>query len=121
MSGSTFPTLAGSIMEVERTPFYGTTVQTEASGRELRVAWMDSPRYRFRLRFDFLRQDAGGDEANTLLAFHATHKGSWDSFLYTDPYDGTSRRVRFASDELPTTRRTGRVWTAEVELVSMAA
>lgn len=121
MSSSTFPTLAGAQIEVERTPFYSTNVQTEASGRELRAAWLAAPRYRYRISYDFLRQDAGGDEAATLLNFFITHKGSFESFLFTDPHDGATVRVRFASDELPLQRRVGRVWKGEVELVSVAA
>lgn len=121
MSSSLFPTLAGAQLDVERTPIYSTTVQTEASGRELRAAWMTAARYRYRIPYDFLRQDAAGDEAATLLAFFDAHKGSYESFLFTDPYDGVTRRVRFAADELPLQRRLGRVWRGEVELLSVAA
>lgn len=121
MSSSTYPTLAGAQMEVERIPYYSTTVQTEASGRELRAAWMTTPRYRYRIEYDFLRQDAAGDEAATLINFFTTHKGSYESFLFTDPYDGATVRVRFASDELDVARRYTRIWKATVELISVAA
>lgn len=121
MSTSVYPALSGALIEVTRTPFYSTTVQTEASGRELRAAWMSAPRYRYQISYDFLRQDAATDEAALLLAFFTAHKGSYESFLFTDPYDGASVRVRFASDELALQRRTGRVWKGQVELVSVAA
>jgi uncharacterized protein (TIGR02217 family) len=194
LSTSVYPTLAGSQIDVDRTPVYSTTVQTEASGRELRIAQRSAARYRYRISYDFLRQNASPDEAQTLLAFLSVHRGQWDSFLFTDPYnaaasatsfgtgDGTTtifylrdeigdrvgacngtpqiykdgvlqtvtthytldstngkvtfvtapanglpltwtgafyRRVRFARDDIPMTRRVSRIWRAEVELISV--
>lgn len=86
MSSSIYPTLAGSLIDVERTALYDTTVQRESSGRELRVSRQSAARYRYSISYDFLRQDfSGGDEFATLSNFFATHRGGWDSFLFSDP------------------------------------
>lgn len=103
MSSSIFPTLAGSLIDVSRSAFYDTKVQMEASGRELRISNRSAARYRYRIEYDFLRQDSGGDEAQTLLAFHAAHRGAWDSFLYTDPYNATATATSFGTGDGATT------------------
>lgn len=90
MSVSVYPDLAGAQVEVERTPVYDTVVQRESNGREMRVARQTAARYRYSITYNFLRQDfSGGDELATLSNFFATHKGSWDSFLFTDPKEST--------------------------------
>lgn len=90
MSNSVYPTLAGAQKEVDRVPVYSSIVQRESSGRELRVNTQTAARYKYRLSYDFLRQDySGGDELATLSNFFATHRGSWDSFLFTDPKEST--------------------------------
>lgn len=90
MSVSIYPTLAGSLIDVSRETIYDTVVQRESNGRELRVARQTAARYRYSITYDFLRQDySGGDELATLSNFFATHKGGWDSFLFTDPKEST--------------------------------
>ena len=90
MSNSVYPTLAGAQKEVDRVPIYSSIVQREASGRELRVNTQTAARYKYRISYDFLRQDySGGDELATLSNFFATMRGSWDSFLFTDPKEST--------------------------------
>jgi hypothetical protein len=103
MSNSIFPTLAGVQMGVERTAVYDTTVQREFGGRELRIARSYGPRYRYRLDFDFLRQDATTDEAAALLTFYAAHAGAWDSFLFSDPYDSAVTAQEFGAGDASTT------------------
>jgi hypothetical protein len=99
MSSNIFPTLAGVQMDVGRSVFYDTVVQREASGRELRIARQSSPRYRYRLNFDFLRQDSSGDEAATLQRFFMAHSGPYDSFLFLDPYDSTVTNQQFGQGD----------------------
>jgi uncharacterized protein (TIGR02217 family) len=103
VSNSVFPTLAGSLMEVDREPMYSTIVQRESGGRELRVNTQTAARYRYRISYDFLRQDAGGDEAATLQAFFSTHRGSWDSFFFTDPYNSAVTTRNFGTGDGTTT------------------
>ena len=90
MSVSIYPTLAGSLIDVSRETIYDTVVQRESNGRELRIASQTAARYNYSITYDFLRQDfSGGDELATLSNFYATHKGSWDSFLFSDPKEST--------------------------------
>lgn len=111
MSLSVFPTLEGSQAEIDREPMYATIIQRESGGRELRLNTQSAARYRYRISYDFLRQDAGGDEAQALQAFFAAHRGSWDSFFFLDPYNsavtlrnfGTgdgSKTVYYLADEM---------------------
>jgi hypothetical protein len=102
MSSNIFPTLAGVQMGVERSVFYDTVIQREASGRELRIARQTSPRYRYRLSFDFLRQDSAGDEAATLQGFYLANSGPYDSFLFLDPYDSTVTNQQFGHGDTTT-------------------
>jgi hypothetical protein len=106
MSGS-FPTnLPGLKINVTRKPIYSTKIQRSASGRELRVAWYATPLYEYTMEFDILRQgtlETGGSaftELATITNFFNAQLGAWDSFNYTDPYDGTVRLCRFKEDSL---------------------
>jgi uncharacterized protein (TIGR02217 family) len=98
VSTSLYPTLVGAQKEIDRVPFYSSIVQREAGGRELRVNTQTAARYRYRISYDFLRQDTGS-EAQTLLAFFATHRGSWDSFLLVDPYNDTATTQSFGTGD----------------------
>ncbi len=103
MSSSVFPTLSGSVLDIDREAAYATTVQREAGGRELRVNTQAAAIYKWRIGYDFLRQDAGGDEAQTLLAFFKAHRGAWDSFLFTDPYNASVTAQGFGTGDGTTT------------------
>jgi hypothetical protein len=88
MSTLVFPNLPGMDVAIKRTPIYATKVQTASSGKELRASFQSTPRYRYSLPLNFLRQavlNATNDEAAQLLAFFGTHKGKWDSFWLPDP------------------------------------
>ena len=103
MSNSVFPSLDGSTIDVQREPLYQTAIQTEYGGRELRVNTQTAARHRYRITFDFLRQDAATNEAQTLLAFHAAHRGAWDSFFYQDPYNSAVTAQSFGTGNATTT------------------
>lgn len=103
MSTSVYPDLAGAQKEVERVPEYASIIQRESGGRELRVNTQGFAVYRYRYTYDFLRQYAAGDEAQTLFAFFKTHRGSWDSFLFTDPYNSSVTAQSFGTGDGTTT------------------
>lgn len=87
MSTLVFPTLPGMDIAIKRTPVYATKIQTASSGKELRASFQSTPRYRYALPLNFLRQavlNASNDEAAQLLAFFGAHKGRWDSFWLPD-------------------------------------
>ena len=88
MSNLVFPSLPGLDIAVKRTSVFATKVQTSASGKELRARFQSSPRYRYTLPMNFLRQsvlNSSTDEVSQLLSIFSTGSGKWDSFWMTDP------------------------------------
>ena len=87
MSNLVFPNLPGLDIAIKRTPVYATKVQTASSGKELRASFQSTPRYRYSLPLNFLRQavlNTTSDEVDQLLAFFGAQKGRWDSFWLPD-------------------------------------
>lgn len=87
MSSLVFPSMAGLDIAIKRMPVYATKIQTASSGKELRASFQSTPRFRYSLPLNFLRQavlNMDADEAAQLLAFFDTHKGRWDSFWLPD-------------------------------------
>jgi len=103
MSMELFPTFEGFAVAFSRTPTFATTILRTASGKEFRASWRPDPIYDYSATFNFLRQDLSDtarDEALRLVSFFERHRGSFDSFLFDDPYDGVRRRTRFVNDKL---------------------
>ncbi len=88
MSNAIFPALAGLEYPVVRTPIFKTLTQQSSSGEENRVALWTSPRWQWTLSFNFLR-DGANNEFRTLVAFFLERRGSYDSFLFSDPDDNS--------------------------------
>jgi hypothetical protein len=87
---------------IKRTPIFATKIQTASSGKELRASFQSTPRYRYSLPLNFLRQavlNAGTDEVAMLLNIFNAAKGRWDSFLYTDPYSNTAVNTPFGTGD----------------------
>lgn len=89
MSNYNFPTLAGLSWSMVKTPMWRTKVQEATSGKELRSAWFSAPKYEIKLKYDVLRAAVAFSELQTLVGFFNDRKGSFDSFLYTDPTDNS--------------------------------
>jgi uncharacterized protein (TIGR02217 family) len=93
MSTAVFPTFAGLGWDVVRTPIWDTTIQENASGKEVRIANQTYPRYLWDLTFDVLRQGVvhgvAYSEMSQLLGFYNARQGQFDTFLYTDPDDNS--------------------------------
>jgi phage-related protein len=113
MSDSVFPSFPLLGRAMTRTPFYRTKIQMNGAEGELRVRRRSAARYRYHLSIDLLRQAGAFTEVQQILDFLDQHKGAWDSFLFTDPYDGAQRRVRFDSDELELTWEANGAWSAK--------
>gem|GEM_PF-689500 len=100
MSNQIFPALPGIGIEVKRTPVYATTIQTAASGKELRASWWSYPRWNYEIPLNFARMSGFSaqtvyDEMQSLAGMFADHQGRWDSFLFTDPADSTVSGMGF--------------------------
>ncbi len=120
-----FPTLPGTRIEVSRSPQWSTKVHKGSSGTEQRVGWYNATLYEFVLNIEVMREGFGGGstvEASTLTNFFDSMGGQRDSFLYVDPLDGTSRRVRFGDDKLEIERLFSKLWAAKkIKLVEVRA
>ena len=104
MSNSVFPTLAGLTWSVGRAPQFNTRTHTAISGRELRAAFQAYPLWKMTLNFEFLRDMAATPELKTLAGLFLTVRGSWDSFLFTDPADNAVTDMSFGAGDGATTR-----------------
>jgi hypothetical protein len=127
MSAMVFPSnLAGQIQEVW-TGTYATKVLESVSGKEARASWRASARRRFKVKFDFLRDDvhcpapnAAYHELELVQLFLSTHRGAWDSFSITDPISGaTGVTVRLVEDSISFTKIVDHVWSADFEVVEV--
>lgn len=89
MSDAVYPVLPGATPEVTRTPIWNTTTKTSTSGREFRSANWSAPIYAYKLGYEVLRQNFGLTEMATLAGFFNARKGSFETFLFTDPGDNS--------------------------------
>jgi uncharacterized protein (TIGR02217 family) len=87
MGSSVFPSLDGLEWGVKKTPQFFGKVMRSVSGVEVRASFSSDPLYNFSIPFEFLRQYASYTDLATLMGFFMARKGSWDSFLYSDPSD----------------------------------
>jgi len=86
MSNAVFPTLPGLAWSVGKQPEFSTVVTQAASGAETRIALWSSPRWRFKLKYSLLRDDAT-NELKSLAGFFLQRQGQFDDFFYKDPGD----------------------------------
>ena len=86
MTNRYFPTLPGLNWSNKKTPIWSTNIQTSASGKELRASYYSYPKWQFSLSYEFLREN-GEAELQALIGLFNQCRGSFDTFLYTDPDD----------------------------------
>ncbi len=95
MSSSVFPTFTGLGWSVKRTPMWQSRVQSNISGKTVRIADWSYPKYQWELTFTgglrqgtsvFIPGDAYTDMSN-LVGFYNARNGQVDSFLYQDQDD----------------------------------
>ena len=89
MSNAIFPELIGRQFDSTKTPTWSTTVQTAVNGTETRAAWYNNPIWKFEISYDILRDASDYLELQNIMGFYNARQGSFDSFLYSDPYDNT--------------------------------
>jgi uncharacterized protein (TIGR02217 family) len=89
MSLDVFPVLPGLTFNNTRTPRWSTKTNTSVSGKQQRAAFWSYPVWRYKLTYELLRADTAHLELQTLVGFFLEHRGSWGSWLYSDPSDNT--------------------------------
>lgn len=95
MSNAIFPSLPGLLPSVVRIPTWKTLVRSAASGCELRSTLMGTPRWRYVLSFEFLREGRGNAELQQLVGLFNSCRGAWGTFLYLDPQDNAVSGAQF--------------------------
>lgn len=94
MSNQIYPTLPGLAWPTTRIPSWSTTVKEADSGRKFGVTTWTSPRWTYKLKYEFLRE-WGQAEWQQLVGFFNAHRGDWDTWLYDDPDDNTAVDEQF--------------------------
>lgn len=70
-----------------RTPIFKTNIHESVNGKEVRWANQAYPRWKYTLSYEVLRHTNALQELQTLAGFFCARRGSFDSFLYSDPND----------------------------------
>lgn len=118
MSSEVFPTLPGQKIERSRAAQWDTQIRKSVSGKELRLALMASPRWRYKVSFDVLREAAGYDELRQVVGLFNKCRGAWDNLLLLDPKDHVATAARFGTgDGIVTQFRLARDYGGFVEPV----
>lgn len=105
MSNAVYPTLPGLTCEIDRSLIAPpVVVKTTPSQREFRARNAIAIRYRYTLRYEFLRTAAAFAELQNLAGFFALRGGNFDSFRFTDPDDNTCANELFATGDGVTTQ-----------------
>jgi uncharacterized protein (TIGR02217 family) len=99
MSNLVLPVLPGMTFPVVKSPNWRTIVQGASSGAETRIGLWSFPLWDWTLTYDFLRNDPANahDELYTLLGFYNQVRGSYDSWLFSDPDDSSVTTQSFGT------------------------
>ena len=126
MSLPDFPSLPGLDISVKRRTIFSNLTQTGASGKRFKAAYTGIPLYGYDLTFNFLRQagfspQTAADELKALSDFFEQMYGSWGTFNFTDPLDGTPRICSFDQDTLDLERVVALCWkgASAVKLITV--
>lgn len=97
MSNDVYPDLPGLSFGVQRTPMFKTGLAETDSGREFSRAIWSAPKWRYRLKYEFLRSAASYAELQLLVGFFCRHQGRYDTWLFDDGDDNTATGVQFGT------------------------
>lgn len=125
MSNAIFPTLPGLTWNVTKQPSFATNIQKSVSGKENRISLQNSPMYTFKMTYEFLRDlpnvgvpSAPYNELQQLMGFFVRMKGSYDSFLFSDPVDNLVTEQTFGlGDGEETVFQLIRTWGGATDIV----
>jgi uncharacterized protein (TIGR02217 family) len=87
MSSQVYPVLPGISFSVDKTPMWNTMRKQTPSGRSYRGTFQTTPRWQYKLSYEFLRDTVAFPELKTLASFYNLMYGGYDTFLFTDPDD----------------------------------
>lgn len=80
--------LPGLTFSVHKKPMFKTNISEAPSGKEIRNALAEFPRWDFSLPYEFLEDRTGSESSlKTIMGFFLTCRGSFQSWLFKDPDD----------------------------------
>jgi uncharacterized protein (TIGR02217 family) len=83
-----FPLLPGQLFLQYKKPEWSTTIQESKSGRELRASGWSSPKWHFKVKYEFVRhRPPTQNELFQLYSFFNKRQGQFLDFHYFDPTD----------------------------------
>lgn len=82
-----FPLLPGQMLLSGKAPVWSTSIATSISGRERRRGNWSYPRWRFKTKYEVIRDRPSLPELDRLYAFFCLHQGQRYPFSFFDPYD----------------------------------
>lgn len=86
MSNCFYPNLLGLGFSTHRIPRFNTSSADSVSGKQSRLAYWPNPKWSWELTYpDWLPKN----DMITLCGFFLARQGSFDNFLFQDPYDNT--------------------------------
>jgi hypothetical protein len=121
MSDVSFPTYGQTGAELPLVycetwaPFFETIIQAARSGVEYRTSQRGVLR-RYSMKATVRAYAA---DFAILSAFFMARRGTYDSFLFVDPWDSVVRRVRFDDDAFPLQFDGGGVYSGTFDLVEV--
>jgi uncharacterized protein (TIGR02217 family) len=104
MTNNVFPALAGLSFPILRTPRWRTGKQEALSGKESVISYRQWPIPRWELSYEFLRDDIAVSDLKSIVGLFNACKGSFDTFLYTDPDFNSVTTENFGTGDGTTTQ-----------------
>jgi uncharacterized protein (TIGR02217 family) len=98
-----FPFLRGQSFLINKGPRHRTKIDESVSGRERRRPLWSYPIWRFRVAYEYLRDDVANLELQRVLAFYNSKDGSSGAFFYLDRNDNAVAGERFGTGDGVTT------------------
>lgn len=109
-----FPSLTFQEPGVTREILYRTSVFTSPGGKEQRIQWASSARYRYRFSAHVTSSDL-----STIQTLYGAHYGALSTFTYVDPISGSTVTVRFEDDSLVVKKVSSDVWHIDFALIQV--
>ncbi len=82
-----FPLLPGQMLVTGKAPIWLTSIATSSSGRERRQSRWSYPKWRFKIKYEVIRDRPSQPELERMFAFFCLHQGQRSPFSFFDPYD----------------------------------
>lgn len=93
--------LPGLGFNVKKAPEFSTRIAEHTSGKEVRNAFWDDPRWNYEVNFELLRDRPVGSlesELKKIAGFFMQRRGRYEAFLFRDPDDYQASNIQAETD-----------------------